>query len=178
MKFKARITLKDYRQLSAQILLQNRSIKFLRYIAYFMGFSFLLSLTMFFEDPKLARETLQPVIFLTIPITLIILAFRYNAKKTFLSNKLFSDDIEFEVNGDHFSMTGCNFKTEKSMAAVFKIVELKDWFLLYESTSVANFIPKRGLSPDQLAELRELLKAAVGPQKIRLLKVKRARLER
>ncbi|WP_394800133.1 YcxB family protein [Mucilaginibacter roseus] len=39
----------------------------------------------------------------------------------------------------------------------YKIIEHRNWFLLYQSTNLANMIPKTQLSQQQINEIRWLL---------------------
>jgi hypothetical protein len=47
-------------------------------------------------------------------------------------------------------LTGETFNTEMKWDKTYKIEELKNWFLIYQSKKTANIIPKINLTVEQI----------------------------
>ncbi len=63
-------------------------------------------------------------------------------KKDLKENKLISQNIEYEFNKDKFNINGETFNMQNKWLDLYKIDELKEWFILYTSKNEALFIPK------------------------------------
>jgi len=96
-------------------------------------------------------------------------AIHKNSKKIFVSNLRLHEQIEYDFTNDTLIATGESFTAEKDLRKVYKIVELKDWFLLYESAAIFNLIPKKNMTPAEVNELREIFRnvGMAGEKKLR-----------
>jgi hypothetical protein len=54
-------------------------------------------------------------------------------------------------------------------SAIYRVVETPRFVLLFPTMSAAQFVPKRVMTPDHLAQLRELLIASLSRERLRLL---------
>jgi hypothetical protein len=79
-----------------------------------------------------------------------------SAKKSFSSNERINEKIIYEFTEDKIKITGETFNSELSWEKTYKILELKNWFLIYQSSLIANVIPKNAFG-DDLKEFKELI---------------------
>lgn len=101
-------------------------------------------------------------------IILMPLAIYRTSKKNFNSNKRIQETIEYEFEEGKMKITGESFITELGLDKTYKIEELKNWFLMFQSKPTANLIPKENMSEEEIITLRELFRK----QKNTLLKLK------
>lgn len=100
------------------------------------------------------------VYFFLSTLTLVVIPFliyRQGAKQ-YDSNTLLHERIECEFTGHTFRLKGPSFSAELDLTKCNRILELKHWFLFYESQTAANVFPKAGMSSTQVGELREILR--------------------
>ncbi len=64
---------------------------------------------------------------------------------------------------------GETFQSKLEWYKTYKVWEIQDWFLIYQSNLVFNLIPKRYFADNQLIEFRDLLRKASIPK----LKIKK-----
>ncbi len=57
---------------------------------------------------------------------------------------------EIKIKGESFYM-------EILWSKIYKIVEKKSWFLIYQNNLSAILIPKKNLSPEQIKQIQEIL---------------------
>jgi uncharacterized membrane protein YhdT len=94
-------------------------------------------------------------------VFLIVLPFSIimNTRKDLKANKFISQNIEYKFTETFFSIHGETFNMENSWTDLHKIVELKNWFILYTSKSQALFIPKdRFVEISKIETFRTFLK--------------------
>ena len=85
-----------------------------------------------------------------------ILLFR-RFKSNFHTNKMIGLKTSTEFSLEKFSDTTETVYAEVDWSHVYKIEELKSWFLFYQSANTFGFCPKRVFSREQIFELRELI---------------------
>ncbi|GAB3711235.1 hypothetical protein GCM10028861_04780 [Flavobacterium koreense] len=91
---------------------------------------------------------------LLFPIALIFAIYRFT-KKT-LSNIKLKENINIKFNSESFEDIGETFNMKYFWKDIFKIVEKRDWFLIYITNDVAKVIRKADLKDNQYNELKEL----------------------
>lgn len=90
-----------------------------------------------------------------------------SAKKMFASSARLQEHITYEFTEDLIRVTGESFKSEMNWEKIYKIVELKSWFLIYQNKSVANLISKTTLG-DQQGAFKKLIQSKLNvKQKLR-----------
>lgn len=95
-------------------------------------------------------------IFVGYPLSLYL-----RLKKTFYNTKLLQLNTVTEFTENKFSDTAESFYAEMDWKNLYKIEELKSWFLFYINPSEFGFCPKRVMTKDQILELRKLVKEKV-----------------
>ncbi len=78
------------------------------------------------------------------------------AKQHYDSNLRLQETIVYDVSDNGVIITGNSFSGEKSWDKVYKIQELKDWFMIYENNAIANLIPKSQMTTAEADELRSI----------------------
>ena len=89
-----------------------------------------------------------------------------NAIKTFRSNKLLQERINYLFDLEKLSVQGESFNSELAWKNIHKILELKNWVLIYQNSAVANLIPLKSFEPNQLASFKTLIKEMSGTYSI------------
>jgi hypothetical protein len=75
--------------------------------------------------------------------TMLLPVFIYiNSKKNFATHARLHEQIIYEFNEDKILMTGESFKAEMDWTKLYRIDELSNWILIYQSKTIANVIPK------------------------------------
>ncbi|MBC7556806.1 MAG: YcxB family protein [Chryseobacterium sp.] len=95
---------------------------------------------------------------LAFAILIILPIFNYfGFRKSFSSNKRLQENIIYEIDEDKIKMIGESFDSEIDWSGIYKIVEYKNWFLLFQNSNIANFLPKKFLTGNQIREFRSLI---------------------
>jgi uncharacterized protein YneF (UPF0154 family) len=103
-------------------------------------------------------------LFFWITFTIILLLYgalvmykTYSAsKKQITSNPRIKENIIYTINNDFFQEKGESFDIKYFWKDVFKVVEKKDFFLIYVQKCVAKIIKKEDLKDNQYNELKVL----------------------
>ena len=90
----------------------------------------------------------------------------YSADKNYKTYARLQERITYDISGDLIVMTGESFVTQMTWGKTYKVLELKDWLLLYQNKFVANIIPK-SLVGNQIHELREIIKSQNVKQRLK-----------
>jgi len=94
----------------------------------------------------------------------IPLSVYFSAKRIFNSNKRLQENMTYEFFDQKMKITGESFNSELDLTKSYKIQEIRNWFLIYQSRQVANFIPKGNLSSDQINNMRFFFRQIRGIQ--------------
>lgn len=91
-------------------------------------------------------------------IIILPLSVFWSARKHFHSNARIRETIKYEFTPQTMRVNGDSFQSELEWHKTYKVWEMQDWFLIYQSNLVFNMIPKRFFTTNQLIEFKELLK--------------------
>jgi len=80
-----------------------------------------------------------------------------SAKRNFSSNGRLQEKIIYEFTDEKIKMTGETFNTEMNWEKTYKILELKNWILIYQNRQIANVLPKNSFG-ENLIEFKTLVK--------------------
>jgi len=120
---------------------------FIGAILYFLGFNIPVS------EPPYLPLVLGSFLVLGFPILIY-----FNVKRDFYSNKSLREEISYEFGEKGFRQTGETFSAEVNWNSVFKIVELRNWILIYQSKMLMCPIHKESFDTDQLKDFKALTK--------------------
>ncbi|MES2061863.1 MAG: YcxB family protein [Bacteroidota bacterium] len=166
MTIKTQIAFKEYLKLMYFLTYRKGWTIYVSIIGAIMFISAILALLHVYDyqtDPTFA------LVFGVFVIFVLPGSIYFSAKKNFASNKRLQEEIEYEFTGGKMIIRGNSFSSELGLNECFKIEELKQWFLVYQSKQTANFIPKANLGQHELDELRYIFKGLSGVK----IKVKR-----
>lgn len=82
----------------------------------------------------------------------------YKFSKDYQTNKVISTETTSIFKDDIIQDVGESYTVELAWNNIYKIEELKNWFLFYHSKSIYGFCPKRAMMKDQVSELRNMIK--------------------
>ena len=77
-------------------------------------------------------------------------------KRNFNSNQRLQEEIEYEFTNEKMKIKGESFNSEFDWYNTNKIEELNNWFLIYQSSTTGNLIPKKNLSKTEIEQLRNI----------------------
>ncbi len=80
-----------------------------------------------------------------------------SAKKNYESNKMLNGQTEYEFNREFVRISGESFDSKIYWEKLHEIKLTKSWLLIWQSEQAANPIPRRDISDDQIALIKELV---------------------
>ena len=80
------------------------------------------------------------------------------ARKIYDSNKMINEKIEYEFDKDQISISGESFHSKISWGKLHELSTTKSWFLIWQTKQVANVIPRRDISDNQIETIKGLVK--------------------
>jgi hypothetical protein len=160
------ITMKITSQLNFKEYLKLKFI--LSYQGFFVWFSIfcvviaLISCLIEFSDGAGERSDIIWAFLFCAYIFLRPISIYFLARKSFNTNQILQDKVVYEFLTDKLLIT-----TQYSSASIpwdkmYKIRELKDWFLIYHSNKLANLIPKRLFNTQEIIQVKDLFKSIKG----------------
>lgn len=149
MKAETKISLKDY-------------VKIMFYMTYTRPLMIvLLSLMLIFFISFIAlpgdNDTF-PMFTLFVVIILLPVLTYFSAKKNYSNNLRIQEKICYDFTEDKIIIQGESFYSEMDWNKIYKVVELKNWILLYQSGQSANLILKSSFGND-LEAFKALVKS-------------------
>lgn len=153
-----KISYKEYRQLVLQLTWQRLPTKSMAAIgAFFILMAILALLTaMASSDFSQVNSVIVNLVLGLILGLLLPLAALVSAKQSYATNKMMHEELYYEIDEEAVKIHGETFNNEVMWKSLWKIVELKDWIVLYQSKTLANFIPKRAISAENLSVIKNI----------------------
>lgn len=155
MKFINKIDFNDYLKLNySRFYKRIGSI-----LSLILGITFIIiSLVDYFEIYDLipGYPTYQPIAGFVIVFIMPLLIY-ISAKKNYKNYEILNGNPEFEINEDTLNITGVGFKSEIKINKLYKVDELKSWFIIHIAKGSSNLISKKHLSETQIEKLRAYL---------------------
>ncbi|WP_411811007.1 YcxB family protein [Chryseobacterium scophthalmum] len=87
----------------------------------------------------------------------IIIRSYFRLKNAFYSNKKIQEEIIYTFTDEKVQTKGETFDGDFTWNTVHRVKEIKDWFLVYQSKTTMNMIPKKYFSPSEIIELRNII---------------------
>lgn len=92
-------------------------------------------------------------------MTLLVPIFAYtSAKKGYASNSRIKESITYEFDGKWIAIKGESFETKLTWDKIYKVVEAKQFFLIYPQKKIANILPKKDMTGKDQLSFREIVK--------------------
>lgn len=87
----------------------------------------------------------------------IIIRSYFRLKNAFYSNKKIQEEIVYTFTDEKVQTKGETFDGDFTWNTVYRVKETKDWFLIYQSKTTMNMVPKKYFSPSEIIELRNII---------------------
>lgn len=87
----------------------------------------------------------------------IIIRTYFRLKNAFYSNNKIQEEIIYTFTDEKVQTKGETFDGDFTWNTVLRVKETKDWFLVYQSKTTMNMIPKKYFSPSEIIELRNII---------------------
>lgn len=154
MKLKVKVTIRQYLKILFS-LAYTRPLMIL-----LICFAFLLVLWIALYHLEILNLP-EPVIYQYITLLLIAVIqptviFITIIRNYYSSNHL-RETLDMDLAEDEIRIRGESFYMEILWPKIYKIVEKKKWFLIYQNNLSAILIPKKDLSPEQIKQIQEIL---------------------
>jgi hypothetical protein len=146
LRVHAKIELPEYRKLLYRLTYTHPAIVFLHFLGVMM-------ITAYFMNPQSNWFLYFIVIFLLIfPVILY-----RSANSNYQATKSLHEPVTYSFGGESFTVTGESFNTTMQWKSLYKIREMRDWFLLYTNKQIAMMVPKNAFaSANDLETFRKL----------------------
>jgi len=79
------------------------------------------------------------------------------AVKNFNTNERLKETIRYGFDQERIKIKGESFSSELTWPKTHKVIELKDWILIYQNRIVANIIPKGSFTQTQLSDFKRMV---------------------
>ncbi len=153
MKLKTRVTFNEFVKLLYSLAYQRPILKLLVGVAVFILLWIIFYYLEMFHLP-------EPVIYQYITLLLIAVAqpavLYVTIHNIYYSSNHLRETTDIELAKEKLTLNGESFYMELKWNKIFKIVEKKRWFLIYQNQLSAIIIPKKNLSKKNVGELREI----------------------
>jgi len=147
---KTHITFKDFLNFNLKNSL-SRIIIFSLIIFLFFGLNF-------YNAENDTKEIFKSAtIWFAAIIVFIIVRSYFRLKNAFYSNKKIQEIITYTFTDERVHTKGETFDGDFTWNTVFKVKETKDWFLIYQSKTTMNMIPKKNFNSNQISEFRKII---------------------
>lgn len=93
------------------------------------------------------------VIFLSIFVVYLPIGIFRSANSNYRAAKMLHEPVTYEFSLDKIAICGTTFNSTMEWRSLYKIKELKNWFLLYTNKQMAMLIPKRAFSTSEDMEV-------------------------
>ncbi len=94
----------------------------------------------------------------------------WRIKRMFSSNSLIRDRIFYHISHESVNISGESFDSVLKWSSLWKVLETRQWFLLYQSRDIFTPIPKDAMTNEQVDEIRTIIQRADVKKKLQPLK--------
>ena len=98
-----------------------------------------------------------PLVFGTLLTIVLPFTVYRSSKKAFAVHLRLHETVNYTFTNEQLIVAGETFSAEFDWSKIFKIEELKLFFIVYQAPNAVNLIPKTNLSGTELNELRAIL---------------------
>lgn len=99
----------------------------------------------------------QASIWFAVVFVFMIVRGYFRLKNAFLSNQRIQEEITYTFTDEKVFAKGETFESDFLWNAVYRVKENKDWFLIYQSKTTMNMIPKKYFSENEIVDLRKMI---------------------
>jgi uncharacterized membrane protein len=81
-----------------------------------------------------------------------------SARNNYKNNKMIREEICYEFDKETISISGETFNSTMKWDQIFEITFSKSWLLIWQNSQVANAIPRRDITNEQIETIKDLVK--------------------
>lgn len=159
LQFTAQIPKKDFIRLFFSLTLRKPAI----IISILLGLGLLVFVALdylHFFKPGLVRSPLFMLFVAISSILYLLFGIYRSAVRNYTAHERLNQKLTYLLTDDKISFTGAEFTNEFEWSSFYKIVCIgNNWIILYNSRTVANFLPIKGLRKEEADELKHFLMA-------------------
>ena len=151
MIIQTEFTQHDFINANIAILYSKLTTKVINYLSIFLFIMFLIAII---ASPN------QSYISLIIPIgmfTFSPLSVYFGSKRNFATDKMNRQLIEYHMTMESIHIKGESFTTNLSWNNIYKVTKKWGWILIWHNNQIANAIPKKLISSQQIIDLKNML---------------------
>ncbi|WP_312076836.1 YcxB family protein [Chryseobacterium sp.] len=151
MTVKTHITLQDFLNFNFKNSLPRMVIFSMIILVFFM--------LNFYNSSQESEGILQQAtIWFAVVFVFMIVRSYFRLKNAFLSNKRIQEEITYTFTDEKVFAKGETFESDFLWNSVYRVKENNKWFLMYQSKTTMNMIPKKYFSESEISELRKMIK--------------------
>jgi len=157
MKLDIKVTQQDFLRATFYFHYSKPVMNIIRIVVFIM---LLAVIYISINNPEIPRTRDMVIIFFCVGYIYIAvpLIVYYRAKKTYRTIKNIDLPITYEFTDSKIELTSGELHSTIPWDNVYKVGESKSLFYIYQSKGIANLLPKRFFTDDQIAGFRELVK--------------------
>lgn len=154
MIIKTKIELKDYVKLMYILTYRKWTMVLILSMALF---SFIFSAFYILGIVESSEFPVFPFVFSSIVLFLLPVSVYYSSRKNYKTNTRLQEEVTYNISEEEIKVRGDSFSSEMTWEKTYKVLELKDWFLIYQNKMAANIIPKVSIG-ENIKDLRNIVK--------------------
>jgi len=155
MKIETKLEFKTYLKLMYILTYRKPLVIFLTIVGLILiiisGLYFM-RISMLFDEPPRLQLAVGIVI-----VTMLPFSVYRGAKRNFSPDSRLRERTVYEFTDENITINGETFQTVMDWSKTYKILELKNWILIYQNKLAANVLPKSSFG-ENLNEFIDLIK--------------------
>ncbi len=156
MRIETKLKFNDYVKLMYVLTYRKPIMIFITIIGFTMiigTLGFFLGFQEMYDSPPYVPGALGFTFVVLVPFSIY-----RGAKKNFSTNGRLTEKIIYDFNETGFIVTGESFTSKLDWTKTYKVTELTNWIIIYQSRQVANVIPKIDFA-NKLNEFKTIVKS-------------------
>lgn len=155
-----RLELKQYTRLLYYLTYRKKAIIFMTGLGLYLMIP---SVLMFLGVYTGGKGEPYPQLIIGFLMAIVLpISIYFQAQKNYKGNKRLAENVKYIFNQDTVQIEGESFNSTLSWNKMHKVVEIKNWILIYENPQIAMFISKSSFTAEQLKEFKSLLRTIDG----------------
>jgi hypothetical protein len=156
MTIESKVTFKEYVKLLYSLAYKKAMMKLILAVAVLLLLWIIFYYLHIFNlpEPVIYQYITMVLILIVQPIVIFITIWR-----NYYSSNHLRETLKIKISQNEISIEGESFYLEVQWEKLFKIVERRNWFLMYQNNLSAIIIPKKDMSKEEIENLRNILKS-------------------